>query len=115
MKRNLAIRLFLTAVVTFPIWLGPVRKTSINVSEGRAPWVDIDKEFALETEAAKLAKHGYYTFEDARLILIKDRAEAERIREIKTQGVIEFFWRMWGFIVFAGLLVLIWRTPISKP
>jgi len=29
--------------------------------------------------------------------------------------VIEFFWRMWGFIVFAGLLVLIWRTPISKP
>ena len=113
MKRNLTIQLFLTAVVTFPIWLGPVRKTSINVSEGRAPWVDIDKEFALETEAAKLAKHGY-TFEDARQILIEDRAEAERIREIKTQGVIEFFWRAWGFIVFLGLLVLIWRTPFSK-
>jgi len=65
MKRNLAIRLFLTAVVTFPIWFGPVRTASINVSEGIAPWVDKDNEFVLDIEAAKLAQHDY-SVEDAR-------------------------------------------------
>ena len=113
MKRNLAIRLFLTAVVTFPIWLGPVRTASVNISQGRAPWVEKDKEFVLDIEAANLAKHGY-SFEDARQQIIDDRAEAEKIREIKTKGVIEFFSRAWGFIVFTGFLVLIWRTPPPK-
>jgi hypothetical protein len=112
-KRNLSIQLFLTSVVTFPIWFGPVRTASINVSEGRAPWVEKDKEFVLLIEAAKLAQHGY-TFEDARQRLIDGRAEAERIREIKIQGMNEFFTRAWGFIVLTGLLVLIWRTPFSK-
>lgn len=112
MRRNLAIRLFLTAVVSFPIWFAPVLTASINVSEGRAPWKD--KKFVLDIEAAKLAQHGYYSFEDARQGLIDSRAREEQIREFKAQGVSEFLLSALGFIVFTGVLILIWRTPPPK-
>jgi hypothetical protein len=112
MRRTLAIRLFLTAVVSFPIWFAPVLTASINVSEGRAPWKD--KKFVLDIEAAKLAQQGYYSFEDARQGIIDGRARAEQIREFKTQGVSEFLLNALGFIVITGFLIMIWRTPPPK-
>ena len=112
MRRNLAIRLLLTAVLSFPIWFAPVLTASINVSEGRAPWKD--KEFVLDIEAAKLAKYGY-SFEDARQRIINSRAREEEELKLKAQGVSEFLFDAVGFIVFSGFLILIWRTPPPPP
>ncbi|MCP9786787.1 hypothetical protein [Cyanobium sp. N5-Cardenillas] len=115
MSRKLATKLFVTALVTCPFWLGPALMASANISEGRAPWVE--KPFVLDIEAAEIAKSGFRSFEEARQDLIDSREKAVMIRQAKAQGAAEFVGMSFLVILCAWFLKMVWIDDIygSRP